>query len=125
MDSERITFPDGNWWEIKSWLTRGDRRKIDQHVLHQGFAMLGVLKAEGVTTEDVQAMRERIPDVNGRGKAPNIDEDDALLLYGTTAWVWPEPISMETVQNRREDSAAIVLRRMRELYQKSEEQVKN
>lgn len=127
-ETERIEFEDGAWWEIKKWLTRGDRRRIDEHVQRAALKSIQLLQEAGLTLEAVRSFAEARTAQNGAtpgGDASNLDEEDMTLLCGTVAWSYPEPITMAALSGRKDTEAQAVLAKMRELYSRPEELQKN
>ena len=117
-DTERIILVEGGWWEIKCALTRGDRRKVDAHVQVQAFQYVQQLKSLNVSMDELRKMAGNAPVVEGADSRPSSspDEDDMLLVVGTVAWSFPEPISLESVSMRSESDANRILARMHVLY---------
>ena len=106
---ERIKLSNG-WWEIKEHLTRGDRRKIDRHSQEIAIGSVNQMKAAGVDIAELQ-------NLTPREDRANPDEDDMMLVVGTIAWSWDEPVTLESVYERDEAATEIVLERMKNLYQ--------
>lgn len=122
METIRVELPDGAWWDIKSYLTRGDRRKIDTHVQEQAFSFVARIKAMDITTDQLRALAG----TPTNGAAPgNPDEDDMLLLCATVGWSFPDQIAAETIAARWERHTNQVLARMHELYVITDESLKN
>ena len=121
MSIERILLSSGEWWEIKGELTRGERRKIDDHTRRTGLLSVKEMQDSGL---DLAAVRKMATGASVDGLVPP-DMEDAMLVHGTISWSFPEPVSFESVANRTERDVASVLRRMKVLYVPSEEQTKN
>jgi len=109
LDTERIELPDGGWWEIKKWLTRGDRKKVNR------IERSWVKVREDMTPDEVAADpssaiildREAI-DMDGM--------DDCLLIVGTVGWSYNGGFSIEEADQLKPEIVEKVISRMRELY---------
>ena len=121
METEIVQLPSGGSWTIKNRLTRGDRRRIDQHVQDLALSQMDHIKKLGMEPEELRRLAGDTPSV----RTANPDEDDMMLLVGTVSWSFPESISLESVQARDEPDCDLVLSVMRELYQRSEDTLKN
>jgi len=112
-DTERIELPGGEWWDIKTYLTRGDRKKVNR------LERTWIKTREDVTPEE----REKDPKSALEFDAANADldaRDDLLLELGTVAWSYEVPFSMAAVDGLEDDVVDIVLKRMAELYLRKE-----
>lgn len=111
-DTERISLPDGSWWEIRTVVSRRMRKEFRKAGL-RGFAS-GLRNGHQVDWEDPEALRKAIL---SNPEAWDLDAvDDAYLLQGTIAWSRPEPFSLEAVDALPEALVAPVLVRMRAYY---------
>ena len=112
-DIERVELPDGAWWEIYSAVTRGMRKAFRR----AGLQVLS--KADGVDFSNPEAFRKALlvhPD------ALDLDTvDDAYLIAGTRAWSFPDPVTLEAINELPEKVVSTVLDRMRELYAEATE----
>ena len=110
-DDGKIMFPDGNWWQIKTRVTRGMRKQFRQAPLK---SMSGALRQNAMDTSNPDSVREallRSPDswdINAI--------DDAYLLHGTSAWSWSEPITQASIDAKDDMYSSLVLDKMRALY---------
>ena len=107
----RVELKENAWWDIKERLTRGDRRRIDEYVQAQALRYVGALKASGVPLDDLRSMAGA-----GQARASSPDEDDIMLLVGTTSWSFTDPIAMEGIKARWDEDAETVLEAMRARY---------
>ena len=107
MPIERVELPDA-WWEIRTVITRGMRKAFRR----AGFPILA--RADGMDLSDPEAFKRVVMANPGAFDLDAID--DAYLLYGTVAWSYPEPVSLEALDKLPEKDVAVVLDRMRELY---------
>ena len=64
METVRVDLGDGNWCEIKRYLTRGDRRRIDEYIQEKAFAYLDKLKITGL---DINQLRDMAGPRDGAG----------------------------------------------------------
>ena len=123
METEIIALGNGLTWQIKAWLSRGDRKAIRRYVQRMGLEEYKHLQESGINLSEIR----NVP--NGRELAMPIglsaDEEDALLLYGTVAWGYPEPVSIEAILSKPESVTNQVLARMKEFYYLTPEAIKN
>ena len=107
MDTERLTLPDGGFWDIKTVITRGMRKQINQASLKAlGSNASGLMDGNGVK-ERILEHPETI-DVNA--------VDDAMLLVGSVAYSYGPTIDIATIDNLPEAVTQPVLDRLHELY---------
>ena len=111
VETFRVELKPSAWWEIKDRLTRGDRRRIDEYVQNRALQYVASLKASGVPLDDLRAMAGE-----GTPRSSSPDEEDMMLLVGTVAWSYPDPITMDNVKARWDDDAETVLEAMRARY---------
>lgn len=106
----RIDLPDGEWWEIQDYCSRGLRKKL-RAATQRAYALTASAGIDPADTEAVRAhMAEHIAEID-------LDAaDDAMLLYGTVAWSYPEPVSRAAIDALPDRVTGLVLVRMRELY---------
>ena len=116
--TERVELPDGNFWEIRTIITRGMRKAFRRAGLQ------ALSNVPGVDFADPEVFKKAF---QTRPDLVDLDlVDDAFLLYGTVSWNYPESISLEAIDKLPEKDVALVLARMNELYvEKSEEARKN
>ena len=103
--TERLTFDDGAWWELRGYLTHGVQRAVE--AISVRYLRMGK-PAPGAQTPDIevdwQAMAEHISEAN-----------DALLLGSTLAWSYGE-ISQAVLDAIPAGHYQQALRRINELY---------
>lgn len=103
--TERLTLPDGGWWEIKTVITRGMRKQINQ----------ASLKALGNNAGAfMDGAKERILE---HPEALDLNAiDDAMLLVGSVAYSYGPTIDIATIDNLPEAVTQPVLDRLHQLY---------
>jgi hypothetical protein len=115
-NSERIELPDGNWWEIRTVVTRQMRKQF-RRAFQQGLAKLG-----GLSSIEPGAIRQAI------AASPHLIDldaiEDAYLLYGTEAYSYGGTVDLATIDTVPETAVASVLSRMRELYAEMSEETR-
>lgn len=101
----RIDLGNGQWWNLKDELTRGDRRKIDEHLRRDAFKTLAELREQGMDQAElmdrVQAQMEA-GQREGARRTISDEEKDFTLARATVAWSFPEPPGYEGVMERSE-----------------------
>lgn len=109
---ERILFDSGDWWEIYTEVTRGMRRKFREAAMK---ALTGKLDLNGHTNlSDPDQIKAAIL---SQPQLVNLNAvDDGYLLHGTKAWSFPQPFSLEAVDELPDAIVEKVLERMRLLY---------
>jgi len=115
-DVVTITLANENWWKIKRWLTRGDRRRIDRHVQQGAIAFAKGLKDAGMTyselgTASTGADLQEAPS--------NPDEDDGTLLYGTLSFSHADSVTEAAIAGVADYETDIVLGVMKSLYRRT------
>ena len=113
MDNIRVDLPSGNWWEIKSDITRADKRHIDNLVSELAFDTMDKLEKRGLSVDKLSGLSS--PDTSGPRKWGN-EEEEAYLVRCSTAWSWDSEISSESIGERSNKDVDRVIARMRELY---------
>lgn len=121
---ERITLPDGGWWDIRTVVTRGMRKAFRKAQL---LAFIGSDRDGLGTSLDLsdpgqiqQMLQERAMAHPERWDLAA--QDDAYLLYGTLAWSYGEQVNQETIDSKPDSVTELVLARIRELYAEPTEQ---
>jgi len=108
-DTERIELQGGGWWEIKKWLSRGDRKKLNQ------MERTWVSAKEGITPEEIKNNPGAALQLN----TANMDvdaRDDLMLQLGTVGWSFDEEFSLEAADKLQDTIVQVVLDRMQVLY---------
>ncbi len=103
METERIEFPDGSWWEFATKKTYGVQRAVQ-----------AVIKKHLKAIPDTQNPTQMNIDIDW----PNVDFEEAnrvMVLKSTTAWSFGE-VNSEVMNNIPCDYVEKVLVRMNELY---------
>lgn len=112
-ETARVKLPGGEWWDIKAFLTRGDRKKINR------LERTWVKTRTDMTPEEIaKNPREAI-----QFDAENADidaRDDLMLELGTVAWSYPEAPGVEAFDKMDDEIIETVLKRMSALYLKRE-----
>ena len=120
METERVQFEDGNWWDIRAIVTRRMRkafRKAALRVVGGGLAM-----SNGLDLTDPEALRTHLI---GHASALELDVvDDAFLLEGTVAWSWDTPVTLEAVDALPEANVNLGLARLRLLYAEADQEAR-
>ena len=117
MDTLRIELPGGQWWEIRTVVTRRMRKAFRAAGL-KGF--LGGLTSNGTVVDmgDPEALKRLAMSHAGEWNLDAID--DAFLLEGTVAWSWPGIVTLDGIDSLDEQYTKPVLTRMQALYAETE-----
>lgn len=112
-DTERINLPDGQWWDVRTVVTRRLRKAFRRAGL-KGF-MRGIDgNSANIDISDRDALQRAVlahPD------AWDVDAiDDAYLIEGTVAYSFSDNVSLQTIDSLPNEIVEPVLVRMRELY---------
>jgi hypothetical protein len=104
----RVTLDDGQWWELKDYLTHGDQRAIDRVGQASALAMMSSVTEVGVALDKLQG---RPSGENGAAPAATMlpEAEDELLLRCTMGWSWPEAVTAETIADRPAGAVKTVL----------------
>lgn len=124
-DVERITFPDGSWWEFRTEVSRGMRKVFNEI----GIKALPDMEVNG-NGLDAEAIEQAVTSevLADRAKLARITNEtqDAWLLLGTVRWSWKDDVTQEAIDEKLDRYTAKVLERMAELYRPmNKEQLKN
>lgn len=95
-DTERITWADGSWWEIRTFLTHGAARRVREAMQHE-------LK---VVEDQVEIDWNKV-DLH--------ELNEIMVLSGTVGWSYG-PVDRETLGNVPEERYMEVLQRVNVLY---------
>ena len=114
MERIRVALSSDNWWDIKSELTRGDKRHVDREVEGSAFQTLGRIEEAGLTMEKLQEISAKTETSAARNWGT--EEEEAYLIRCSVAWSFGEPITAEEIANRSNKDVERVLAKMRELY---------
>jgi hypothetical protein len=114
MESIRVALSSDNWWDIKSELTRGDKRHVDREVESSAFQTLSRIEESGLTIEKIQEMSSSRNSSDQRSWGS--EEEEAYLLRCSVSWSFPDPVNAETIGERSNKDVERVLAKMRELY---------
>jgi hypothetical protein len=114
MESIRVALSSDQWWDIKSELTRGDKRHVDREVESSAFQTLGRIEGAGLTMEKLQEMSSKTQTSATRNWGT--EEEEAYLIRCSVAWSFEESITPEEIGNRSNKDVELVLARMRNLY---------
>ena len=116
----RITFDDGNWWEIKDWLTRRDRLAIRNANQDSAIKLMERFTKMGIEMDQFQRTQQQLPE--GTQKKLEVEampeEENTMLLVATVGWSWAEQVTEETILDRQENYTEQVLEAMRHRYEK-------
>jgi len=114
MLTKRIDFDDGNWWEIKTVVTRGMRKRIEASLvgkvdLSSNGIAVDIRDAEAVSTAVMANPSNAIVAVS--------NQEDTYLLEGTAAWSWDMKINVKNFDELPDRYVSVVLERLKELYE--------
>lgn len=120
--TQRIDLSDGEWWLIKTVVTRGMRKAFRSAGLKSFFT--GDVDGDAIDLGDRQMLRKRIL---AHPESWDLDAiDDAFLINGTVSWSFQKPITLETINDLPDKYVKPVLERMTALYtEPMEESLKN
>ena len=112
-DVVRVKLSGGGWWDIKAFLTRADRKKVNR------------LERTWIKTRDDLSPTEIAADPRAAlmFDSANADvdaRDDLLLELGTVGWSFDQPFSVEEADKLEDEVVEKVLAKMTELYLKAE-----
>lgn len=111
---ERIDLGDGQWWDIRTIVTRRMRKAFRAAGL-RGFAK--GLTGNGHSAVDLSNPEEVQKAVLASPDKWDLDAvDDAYLLEGSAAYSFGDKVNMEAIDALPADVIDKVLARMRELY---------
>ena len=116
----RISFDDGNWWDIKDWLTRRDRLAIRNASQDSAIQLMERFTKMGIEMDQFQRTQQQLPE--GTQKKLEVEampeEENTMLLVATVGWSWAEQVTEETILDRQENYTEQVLEAMRHRYEK-------
>ena len=95
-DTERISWPDGAWWEIRTYLSHGTARRV-RETMQQGMDTENALA-------EVDWNKVKLHELN-----------EVMVLSGTVAWSYG-PVDSTTFHDVPEQRYQEVLQRMNVLY---------
>lgn len=112
-DVIRVDLGGGGWWDVKAFLSRADRKKVNR------------LERTWIKTRDDLTPSQIAEDPKAAlmFDSANADldaRDDLLLELGTVGWSFKQPFSIEEVDKLGDEIVDIVLAKMTELYLKKE-----
>ena len=123
-DVHRVEFDDGNWWDFRTVVTRGMRKRFSA----DGIGALDLSKQNGTFVDiadpdQITTYLQKNPAIASRYM---VATDDALLVNGSVAWSFDGPITLEAIDSLPDDVVTKVLEEVRPLYRPiTEEEVKN
>ena len=116
----RISFDDGNWWDIKDWLTRRDRLAIRNASQDSAIQLMERFTKMGIDMDSFQRTQQQLPE--GTQKKLEVEampeEENTMLLVATVGWSWADQVNEETILDREENYTEQVLEAMRHRYEK-------
>jgi len=95
-DTERFSWPDGSWWEIRTYLSHGTARRVRESMQRE-------MKIVGEAIEI------------DWGKVDLHGMNETMVLSGTTAWSYGS-VDKETLNDVPEERYLEVLQRANVLY---------
>ncbi len=109
MDTEKMTFEDGSWWEFRTFLSHGTKAATVA-ASNQFRTLVEPIKYG----EGGQALTEPQYDWDySRWSAQ--PSTDAMLLHSTIGWSYG-PVNQEVLDSIPDANTQYVIRRMNELY---------
>jgi len=118
LDTETIKFDDGSWWEIRTFITRGMRKKLRVEMM----AGLALPESRDIDMEDKEAVKSYLMEHLSTIDVNN--QDDGYLLYGTVAWSFDNDINIEAIDELDDHKVEYVLVKMKEFYDVTEDTLK-
>ena len=119
---ERIKFDDGSWWDIKTVVTRGMRKRFRR----AGVTAIDFHSNGSIDLDNPDAIEEY---VKTHPEAVDLDAmEDAYLVEGSVAWSFfnSSVPTLDQIDELDDKHVAETLARMRELYSETtEEEVAN
>ena len=113
MDTEKIPLPGEHWVEVRSVVTRRMRKAFRAAGI-KGF--LGGIQ-NGHTGGDLSDPEAIKALVMAHPDQWNLDAvDDAFLLQGIVTWSFPEPVSLEALDDLPAATTDVILEHLRALY---------
>ena len=112
IERERINLPDSQWWEIRTIITRGMRKRINGAVIACLDAKDLQMDGKALTEDSIKMAFLK----SGKLELTLHAADDAMLLCGSWAWSFGETIDLEHIDALPEKYVTPVLERMRILY---------
>lgn len=112
-DVIRVELGGGGWWDIKAFLSRADRKKVNR------LERTWVKTRDDLSAEEI-AKDPRAALILDPANADTDARDDLLLELGTVGWSYEAVFCMEAVDQLPDETVDVVLARMTELYLKKE-----
>ena len=108
METERIDLGDGQWWEVRTRLTRA----MEKAVTKASLSAMPAIKLEG--TPDSEQIRNQL--LSQMGVVDTGAVEDAYLLAGTIAYSFDPIVTLEIIDGLDAALVRQVLERMFQLY---------
>lgn len=108
METERIDLGDGQWWEIRTRLTRAIEKAVTR------ASLAAIPRLDPSENADEESVKSRLLAQIGAVDIGAIE--DAYLLHGTVAYSFGQTVTMETIDALPADTVRRVITRMFELY---------
>ncbi len=125
LETERIDLGNGDWWEIRGFLTRGMRKAVDA-VAFKVIDIKGLRNGNSAEMDSREALMEKAFEHPEMAIGFKAAQEDAYLIHGSIAWSFPEELGVSAFDLRRDSHVDTVLARMNELYDSpSEDEAKN
>lgn len=100
--SEKIEFDDGQWWTIRTVITRGMRKRLNQ----ASVKMMKVRNNNGAGFQFEPSTEGFDPEML----------NDIMLLDATIGWSFPEEVSIDSLDSLPEEYTTAVLERLNQMY---------
>ena len=103
---------DGWWWDLRAFLTRGQRKQVNR------LERTWVKNREGVSSEEL-AENPRAG-LQFDSEADLDARDDLLLELGTVAWSFGDAFTIDAANEQNDEIVDKVIEQAHELYLKKE-----
>jgi hypothetical protein len=107
---ERIHLPDGGWWDIRTYLTRG----MEKAVTRASLAAIPAILPNGKKDMTAQGITDQL--LSNMNVVDTGRIEDAYLLHGTVGYSYGLTIDLNIIDALDSGIVRQVLNRMFELY---------
>ena len=117
----RVDLGEGEWWDIQPLLTRRIKKAMRQT---QMKIFRSIMPADAEITQDREEQMALLRNAMKSSEIvvdPVLENEDTMLVHATIAWSFPEPVSLEAIDDRDDRHVQLVLARMEELYGEADE----
>lgn len=109
-NTQVIEFPDGNWWQVHSIVTRGMRKAVGRAAMDS----YTVPESAGIDPTDISEIQGWL--MNHPQYLDINKKDDTLLIVGSVDWSWDEPITIENIDSKPDSITGEVLIVLEKLF---------